>query len=310
MNTLTERLPRGWLGVACLVLAGLLTSPLAAQSPLTLQAAEDRNLQNWLAGQRLRNVPLGVEGQLLSLYYQPEQPMPGITPAALDDMDALQLQLLVEQCHRHRQLPYCTRMTLEQALLGRDIDNSIAYLYLTAGYLESDEGITALPYLLGANGATRTDTYYVDKLQSLRAFLGSVGIAAERINFVAELLASRTMPWFLVSIGDSCVAQSRQSERWAMACLALGEQLESAPSFYANVTGAALKRDVTVAMDAAADQIAASRRNRERYDNIRGLARAHLPWWGDPGSRPDSFYDDMARVGELEALRLAIERAR
>ena len=153
------------------------------------------------------------------------------------------------------------------------------------------------------------DAYYFARFMVLREVMQDIGFMPGRRNFVTELIIVPSLQEIYGALLSIFTARVEQSGQWRQACLRLADRLEEGETFYANVMGAALRRDVVPLVSSDADEIAAARGHRGTYDAIRREARTALDWWTDPEGRPESFYRDSLEAGELNAVRRAIEAA-
>ncbi|MEQ8953693.1 MAG: hypothetical protein RL120_06125 [Gammaproteobacteria bacterium] len=212
------------------------------------------------------------------------------------------------QCADLNRFDYCTDNGAVFSWIQADSNNLTPYLLLTKRTVRSNEE-SALTYLLEGLQAGKVDSYYFPRFMALREVLREIGILPGRRNFIAELLLVPSLQEIYGSLISICTARVAQSQEWAEACLRLADKLETGETFYANVLGAAIRRDVVPLISSDEAEIAVALERRATYDQVRQQAQRTLDWWTNPEGRPESWYRDSLEIGELAALRKALEQA-
>ncbi len=295
------------LFIAILFCASI-TSAGYSQSLLSNQ--ETTRLSDWLDSPEA-NLPENIVPRaMLQLYLRSAL---SLNFVASDDVvpedRPMALATRAVQCAQDDSIDYCLYGGAASGWMEADADNLAPYLLLMKQRLASDDD-SALRFLQEGLEASRVESYYFARFMVLREVLQDMGILPGRRNFIAELITVPSLQEIYGSLIAVCTARVTTSTEWTQACLQLADKLETGETFYANVMGAALRRDIVPLVSSDEDEIAAALDRRARYVQIRQEARAELDWWMNPEGRPNSWYEDALEVGELEALRRAIARAR
>ena len=144
----------------------------------------------------------------------------------------------------------------------------------------------------------------------LREELESIRFYGNRANLAAEVYSLNGLLPTYSKIIPTCVEQAKSSHEWESTCLELGPRLEQGTTFFSNVYGAAIQRDVVAAISSDAQEIEEALEHRAFYDDFRVNARSKLPWWDDLALRPNSFYENASQFGELQAIQIEIDQVR
>ncbi len=274
-----------------------------------LSGQELASINAWLESSRASNPDNTIPRAMLLLFQRSFESIDFVTEEQLSSEDtAIALSIRAVQCIHERTLAYCADNRAATEWLMADEDNLPPYLLLMQLALTNEDEETALSYLQQGLNASRVNAYYFERFFLVQEQLRNMRFRSGRRNFVAELVVLPSLQEIYGSLRQSCLARVEQSPQWLDACLGLADKLESGKTFYANVLGAAIRRDVTALTSDDEALIAAAIEQRASYDEVRVVARDALDWWIDPEGRPQSFYRDSLESGELNAIHRAIEQ--
>ena len=255
-----------------LVIGGALSPILNAQSEFT-EEEDLRNIQ-WLEDDENSLSVSVLTTALTSHHYNPEGSLAFLYNTEFDVFEnRFRLNILLEQCRNFPNFGYCDGTTLEYSLVEVDSDNLSPYLYLFTHFVHENDMENALESLRQGLQTSMTNDYYVEKVMFLREELGKVGFFGHQANLATELLSQNSLLSMYLSIIPTCVQQSKTDEMWKSVCLALGERLEKGSTFFSNVYGAAICRDVVSATSSNTEDILAAQK-KETFMMISELKRA------------------------------------
>ncbi len=279
----------------------------AVELPKLTVKENERSLQ-WLEQNQADSHEYVLMKALVSLHYQPTSTLMSYRSVELEDNKRrLILNLLLDQCEQIPKNLGCDEGSLESELIELDPRNLIPYLFQFRHFLAKGDLKSALSSLKVGLKATEANDYSVEQEIHLRRELKSIGFRGGRANLAAHYYVAG-MPQIYLKIIPACVEQAKISQEWKSVCLALTPILERGTSFLANVVGAALERDVLKATSSDEKKIQAAVEHRALYNEIRADARSIFPRFWDPTQRPDSYYRNAAKFGELQAFKMMIDQ--
>jgi len=280
-----------------------------AQSELTDE--ENVTSLSWAEGITDNSSATLLTRAMIFQHYQPEQSLNLLYENELDQVsNRIRLSLLIDQCSKTEEFEYCNGKELEESLIIVDSENLSPYLFLFSHFVSEENFDGALESIQRGLSTNETNDYFVEKVMLLREELRNIGLVGNRANLAAGLYSQNSLLSMYIRINPTCVEQSGNSEAWKQACLALGSRLEEGTTFFSNVYGAAIRRDVVSSTSSDADEILAAKQHRDYFDDFRIEARQYLEWWDELAQRPDSYYEDTAIYGEFQAIQKAVERSK
>lgn len=286
----------------------LLVGSVPAFGQPALSEDEDRRSTQWLNNIQSSPSESTLLNVLLSIHHKSSSPLTSVFDAeATPNQNRLILSSLIYQCSRFPNIPYCEGSSLESRLLDLDSDNLIPHLHMFNHHLAKGAVDSALSSLQKGLNTRETDDYYFEKVMYLRNALPLVGFVGNRANLASEIYSLNGLVQTYTNIIPACVEHAVISQEWKDACLALSPRLEQGSTFFSNVYGAAIRRDVVSATSSSETEIQAAAQHRAYYDDFRINARSELSWWDDPAGRPNSFYENAAVFGELRAIEMEIQ---
>ncbi|PCJ23723.1 MAG: hypothetical protein COA96_11265 [SAR86 cluster bacterium] len=292
----------------------LIGSTIASGQPELFAVENSRSMQwlNNIQGLQSSSSDSALLNVLLSIHYRPSYPLISLYEAEYTEtQNRLILSSFIYQCTNYPEISYCEDALLESRLLELDSDNFVPYLHLFNHYLAQGDVDSALAILKAGLKTEETNDYYFEKVMYLRDELSSsIEFVGSRANLAAEIYSLNGLVQTYISIIPICVEQATISQEWRDVCLELSLRLEQGITFFSNVYGAAIRRDVVSATSSDEIEIQAAVRHRRYYDEFRISARLNLSWWDDPAGRPNSFYGNAAVFGELRAIEMEIEQAK
>ncbi|MCG8414152.1 MAG: hypothetical protein MI746_08020 [Pseudomonadales bacterium] len=283
----------------------ILTQPAFAQPDLTED--ENNRSKEWLENNRENSNAPALLRALLSLHYEPSVPLAQYLSADLNaDTDRYVLNAMIYQCGLAEQLDYCQTSEIYEQLTAIDPHNITPYLQQFNHFVANRDFDNALVALQNGLATPNTNDYYFEKVMVLRQELPQLGFFDNRANYAAEFYSLNGLTDLYTKIIPTCLEVAPASQEWESVCLRIGRRLEQGTSFFANVYGAAIQRDVVAATSTDEEEIEAALKNRDFYSVFRVNAREALDWWTIPDARPNSFYENASRFGEFRATELEI----
>lgn len=215
---------------------------------------------------------------------------------------------MIFQCADNPQFSYCDGATLESQLVKLNPENLFPYLLLFNHFVAKGDIDRALASLKKGLIATEVNDYYFDKVMYLRSELESLGVRGKGANLLAEEFSGSGIDKIYIKIMPACAEYSKTSAEWKSVCLKLSDRLEEGTTFLANVVGAALRRDVLKAVSADETKLNEALARRKFYNTFRENAGEKRPGWADPAQKPDSYYSNAIKFGELRATQIMIDK--
>ncbi|GAB1268085.1 hypothetical protein NBRC116493_13380 [Aurantivibrio infirmus] len=206
-------------------------------------------------------------------------------------------------------LEICEDNDFDRQLQTIDADNIQPYLYSMVKQRKDDD---ALASLRRANNTTSTNDYLFDKINFAREKLASIGYPKDRINYAAENLTGvLSLYGFYLKVHSVCKEKSVVNESWKQNCLLLGRRLES----YTNKNAYQYSFSFAIITDSLGK---APEEEKEReavlkrkiaFGKLRDLASEKFEWWSNRALTSDEYYKDINELGEVQAIRKAVEES-
>lgn len=225
----------------------------------------------------------------------------------------IRLSFLAEYCLVQESEPsICIGNDFDRQLQAIDADNIQPYLYSMVKMVKLKNDQNALASLRRSNKTASTNDYLFDKVNFVRGKLAAIGYPKDRINYAAETLTDvLSLYAFYSKVHSICKERSVVDDDWKQNCLLLGRRLES----YTNKNAYQYAFSFAIITDSLGKT---PEEEKERdavfmrkiaFGKLRDLASEKFEWWSNRALINDEYYEDISELGEVRAIRKAVEQS-
>lgn len=288
----------------------VLTSQVCAQGEPT-QAELDFSA-SWLTN--TSSTSSGTDVLIGAMFAQQNQPnrTPDFLAFTLTSSEHTKLRysLIAYFCFFSATDPLCENTAFDTQLIALDPNNLEPYLYSMLRLVDRQNAEAALLALTQGNSAPQMNNYYFDKLSLLRSRLAMAGYPERQINGASEGLAGASTMYALYSkVLAVCMERSAENAEWKAQCLNLGRRLENeGKTAMQNVFGFAIQRDSLGNSALDEEERVSVLARTDDFNAIRDKASQQLEWWNNTSLKTDELYRNMVELGEIQAVRQALDQ--